>query len=227
MKNEIVTSSLYKNNDKIFKYEFLSNYIVIKNDDKYVPTFQQVLGFIDKIGYTSKYFTKSDNFKELLKIKMKELLTSKINPPFVKVFCKADNLLYYLNEDTNIIYDNNILEEKGKIIIKEMEKEENEKTIVEKIMELKRLNKNKINKNNNSNNKNIIDNPQKNTKIIKIKNKKETEEEKLIKKIHNLEIENEHLKKENFNLKKQIINKNKINKNPIKIINKNKIKENK
>ena len=227
MKNEIVTSSLSKNNEKIFKYEFLSNYIVIKNDDKYVPTFQQVLSFIDKIGYTSKYFTKSDNFKELLKIKMKELLKSKVNPPLVKVFCKADNLLYYLNEDTNIIYNNNILEEKGKIIIKEMEKEENERIIVDKIMELKRLNKNKIYNNNNLNNKNIIDNPQKNTKIIKIKNKKETEEEKLIKKIHNLEIENEHLKKENFNLKKQIINKNKINKNQIKIINKNKIKENK
>ena len=227
MKNEIVTSSLSKNNEKIFKYEFLSNYIVIKNDDKYVPTFQQVLSFIDKIGYTSKYFTKSDNFKELLKIKMKELLKSKVNPPLVKVFCKADNLLYYLNEDTNIIYNNNILEEKGKIIIKEMEKEENERIIVDKIMELKRLNKNKLYNNNNLNNKNIIDNPQKNTKIIKIKNKKETEEEKLIKKIHNLEIENEHLKKENFNLKKQIINKNKINKNQIKIINKNKIKENK
>jgi len=227
MKNEIVTSSLSKNNEKIFKYEFLSNYIVIKNDDKFVPTFQQVLSFIDKIGYTSKYFTKSDNFKELLKIKMKELLKSKVNPPLVKVFCKADNLLYYLNEDTNIIYNNNILEEKGKIIIKEMEKEENERIIVDKIMELKRLNKNKLYNNNNLNNKNIIDNPQKNTKIIKIKNKKETEEEKLIKKIHNLEIENEHLKKENFNLKKQIINKNKINKNQIKIINKNKIKENK
>ena len=227
MKNEIVTSSLSKNNEKIFKYEFLSNYIVIKNDDKFVPTFQQVLSFIDKIGYTSKYFTKSDNFKELLKIKMKELLKSKVNPPLVKVFCKADNLLYYLNEDTNIIYNNNILDEKGKIIIKEMEKEENERIIVDKIMELKRLNKNKLYNNNNLNNKNIIDNPQKNTKIIKIKNKKETEEEKLIKKIHNLEIENEHLKKENFNLKKQIINKNKINKNQIKIINKNKIKENK
>ena len=227
MKNEIITSNLSKNTEKIFKYEFLSNYIVIKNDDKFIPTFQQVLSFIDKIGYSSKYFTKSVNFKELLKIKLKELLKTKLNPPLVKIFCKADNLLYYLNEDTNIIYNNNILEEKAKIIIKEMEKEENERIIVDKIMELKKLNKNKLNNNKSLNNINNNDNPQKNSKIIKIKNKKETEEEKLIKKIHNLEIENEHLKKENFNLKKQINNKSKTNKNSIKIINKNKIKENK
>jgi len=221
MKNEIITSNLANNSENIFKYELLSNYTVIKNDDEFNPTYQQVLSFIDKLGYITIYDSKSTNMKELLRIEIKNLLKTKIKSPLIKIFCKADNNLYYLDGDTNtILFNENILEEKGKILIDKILKNNNEKKIVENIMKLKKLDKNKTNNNNlnniennnshiNINNKNNINNNNK----IKIKNKKETEEEKLLKKIHDLEIENELLKKANFNLKKQMLNKSKNNKN--------------